>query len=184
MTGRWGVAVIAIMGSAAQAVAPLPGTANAAMMLHYYPHQSLARGESGTVGFRLTVDRRGRPMRCAVTASSGFGALDVATCDMLVETATLSAKAGGKTVPPGARDGHVNWRLPPGYTAVALAVPTPGLRLPAPLICRVAPKVGSLVRQQRVCMTEAQWINEYRAVDSNVESMSMVGGPLVTKGER
>lgn len=48
-----------------------------------YPAGPLARGESGTVGYRLAVNPQGRVARCDVIRSSGHAGLDRDTCALL-----------------------------------------------------------------------------------------------------
>ena len=74
-----------------------------------YPKQSLESGEQGAVGYRVRIDKRGNPLSCEITQSSGFPRLDYATCTMLMERAQFTPKENG-----GRRDvfdGRVIWRI-------------------------------------------------------------------------
>lgn len=66
-----------------------------------YPREALARNEEGRVGFRLQVDRDGRPSGCSILSSSGSSLLDSTTCRLLVERArfTPARDAQGKPSP-------------------------------------------------------------------------------------
>lgn len=74
-----------------------------------YPKESLKRGEEGAVGYRVEIDKRGRPQSCEITQSSGHRRLDLATCEMLMDRAQFT--------PDGERrrrdvfDGRVVWRI-------------------------------------------------------------------------
>lgn len=48
-----------------------------------YPAGPLARGENGTVGYKLMIDTVGRVERCEITRSSGHAGLDRDTCALL-----------------------------------------------------------------------------------------------------
>ncbi|MBA3895797.1 MAG: TonB family protein [Sphingomonadaceae bacterium] len=177
----WAVATaLAVSGAAFAAPS---GTAivmqNNQVVRDRYPPESLKRGEEGTVFFRVAVDKAGRLMRCAVTRSSGFAALDRATCDLLVETASfapLRRRDGSRAA--GFRDGRLAWKLPadaPPVTNPAVAVA--GLALPEPLVCRRA-QVGLLTAMSKICMAQRKWDIQLRVVSANVESMGMAMGPM------
>ena len=55
-----------------------------------YPAQALSRGEEGTTGFRLTIDRSGRATDCVVTSSSGSASIDHVTCRIMIERARFT----------------------------------------------------------------------------------------------
>ncbi|MDB5677016.1 energy transducer TonB [Sphingomonas bacterium] len=52
-----------------------------------YPKESKKRGEQGRVSLQLTVSKKGVPIACTITKSSGFEALDRKTCDLAVKRA-------------------------------------------------------------------------------------------------
>jgi TonB family protein len=48
-----------------------------------YPPQALARGEEGSVGVLVSVDKRGAVKDCVVVRSSGYASLDTQTCRII-----------------------------------------------------------------------------------------------------
>lgn len=111
-------AVLLLGGSAVAQENPQEVTrkSNGEIQFAHYPSGSLARGEQGTVGIEVTTDNQGRLRSCAVYKSSGFPALDNATCDLLISHLKmkpwLPPNGGG-----GARrqQGQVTWALPKDY---------------------------------------------------------------------
>ncbi|MEW4448512.1 TonB family protein [Qipengyuania sp. JC766] len=71
------------------------------------------RGYEGTVGFRVSIDTRGRVTDCAVTRGSGYAPLDSATCKLVAERArfTPARDTKGATV-SGTYTGAVRWQVP------------------------------------------------------------------------
>ncbi|MBF5090715.1 TonB family protein [Novosphingobium sp. NBM11] len=87
------LAALALGGPApAQADQP-PRLRNPAGMIGRddYPKDSLKREEFGVVSVALEVSPQGRVTACAVTESSGFVALDTATCALLQSRARFEA---------------------------------------------------------------------------------------------
>lgn len=77
-----------------------------------YPKESLERREEGTVGYRVEVDRRGELKTCEVTRSSGFAALDRATCEILIRNGKFRTRtnAEGRKV-QYTHDGNIVWKI-------------------------------------------------------------------------
>lgn len=80
-----------------------------------YPAVALRYDMAGVTAFALTVDTSGKPSRCDIVKSSGFDALDRATCERLM--------ANAKFTPPHDRKGKlvestyrnsVRWVMPDG----------------------------------------------------------------------
>lgn len=78
-----------------------------------YPPEAQRRGEQGRAVARLTVDRTGAVVRCAITSSSGSPRLDQATCRIALKKARytpardiLGAPTAATTTLP------VRWVLP------------------------------------------------------------------------
>lgn len=87
-----------------------------------YPPLALRNGESGVVGFTLTVDAKGGVTNCVVVASSGSAALDRTTCDLLRVRAQFQPALDGAGKPvAGSYTNRTRWILPP-----AAALPQPG----------------------------------------------------------
>jgi protein TonB len=78
-----------------------------------YPAIAQARGEQGTVRAELAVDDRGRVTGCSIRQSSGFAALDNATCRILQRRArfTPARDVDGKAIPDKIMTPAVVWRL-------------------------------------------------------------------------
>lgn len=45
-----------------------------------YPREAVRREQEGRVGYRLSIDAKGKVTDCVVTSSSGFQLLDEAAC--------------------------------------------------------------------------------------------------------
>ena len=77
-----------------------------------YPIESLKRGEQGTVGYELTIDKKGRPKGCRVIKTSGSIRLDSTTCSILMQRARFRPARDnyGNPVEDIYR-GEINWRL-------------------------------------------------------------------------
>ena len=78
-----------------------------------YPAEALAKGEQGTVHFRLSIGTDGRVSQCAITQSSGHLSLDQTTCRIMSERARFrpARNAHGKPT-VGTAESRVTWRLP------------------------------------------------------------------------
>lgn len=59
-----------------------------------YPAAALRARQEGTVYFALEIDARGCPAKCTITESSGFAALDEATCPILMKRARFEPTPG------------------------------------------------------------------------------------------
>lgn len=142
-----------------------------------YPRGSLARGEQGTVGIDVTTDRQGRLRSCAVSKSSGFPALDEATCDLLITHLKMKpwlAPNGGGVVTR--QQGQIIWALPKDYKG-PIAKPATTLALntksadPNRKICRPQATTGSLIASTRICLTRAQWQMQYLHAQEETQNM-------------
>jgi len=80
-----------------------------------YPGSSLRNNEQGVVGFALAIDATGVVTGCTITLSSGWTALDAATCRLLQQRARFN--------PAKDRDGEaiadsfrfrIRWSMPDG----------------------------------------------------------------------
>lgn len=78
-----------------------------------YPSGPLRRGAEGTAGYRLIIGSDGRVNDCQITASTGFAALDQATCRFLERRARFdpAKDQSGRTV-VGSYAGRVTWEIP------------------------------------------------------------------------
>ena len=88
------------------------GADSAGMFYVTYPRGSVARGEQGSVHYRVTIDRGGRPLDCVVTRSSGYPRLDNRTCLAVINHTrfVLPPNPGGSPIKP-TYEGQVDWRL-------------------------------------------------------------------------
>ncbi len=78
-----------------------------------YPDSAIRAGRQGSVAFRLSIGRDGRPSGCAITTSSGSSDLDDATCKNVVKRARFTPAQGqnGEAV-DGVYESRVTWTLP------------------------------------------------------------------------
>lgn len=67
-------------------------TANLAELItdRDYPTVALTQGQSGTVGFVLLINEKGRVADCTVTQTSGIASLDAQSCALLTERAQFT----------------------------------------------------------------------------------------------
>jgi TonB family protein len=75
-----------------------------------YPSRALREEREGTTAFRLDVGIDGKVMACTVTASSGHGDLDAATCNALMRRARFEPITGGGG--PASWTSRVRWTIP------------------------------------------------------------------------
>lgn len=78
-----------------------------------YPTREIRAGHQGSVRFELAIDERGRVDRCTVLASSGYPALDEATCKYIGKRARFepAMNGDGRNV-PGTYSGTIRWVIP------------------------------------------------------------------------
>lgn len=154
---------------------------NRLVIQKFYPRSSLRRGEEGEVHFRINVNRDGRLDGCQITKSSGYEALDTATCDMLLKGATatpLIAADGWRTA--GIRDGIVPWVLPDGVRRPATPPALTSTRNAAgeKLICRRQTKTGSLYIMEKICLTTHDWKIQSDLAQQETQTMQTPKGSL------
>jgi protein TonB len=78
-----------------------------------YPASAIRGEEQGTTRFRLTVSPAGRVTDCVVTASSGSGALDTATCRIMKSRARFTPAMNSDGQPVGDTVASaIRWVLP------------------------------------------------------------------------
>jgi protein TonB len=80
-----------------------------------YPPYERINGYEGTVAYRLTIGRDGRPVSCKVTKSSGWDKMDFHTCTLLMRRARFcpaTDKSGAPTT--GTYSAKVTWLNPVG----------------------------------------------------------------------
>lgn len=75
-----------------------------------YPNVAVARQEQGDVDYRLSLDGRGRVVKCEITKSSGSAVLDTTTCAILARRAMFPPTSLSA---PMIKLGSYSWRLPP-----------------------------------------------------------------------
>jgi TonB family protein len=155
---------------------------NRYVLAQAYPAEALKRGEEGDVVFALEIDKRGRLNSCQIVHSSGYRALDTATCEMLLAGATAKPIAAERGRHASAvREGIVEWRLPEGIPRPATIPPrdvTSANAIPEKLICRRQTKSGSLYITEKVCLTREQWAqSEQYARDDVLRMQSPQGNP-------
>lgn len=111
----------------------------------------------------VDLDPDGRVESCAVTRSSGYRRLDVATCDLIVANVSFApaVTGDGKRVAT-TRTGRLVWSLPEAFRANLARAPRPA-PLPADelealrLICKRTLAPGSQVKTRTHCLTRAEW---------------------------
>ena len=78
-----------------------------------YPARALRAGEEGTVRFNLTIGLNGAVTACQIVGSSGFPALDEATCRLVSRRARFNPAVDSTGAPVEGRYANtVRWRLP------------------------------------------------------------------------
>jgi TonB family protein len=78
-----------------------------------YPAAALRTKESGTVGFRLTIDETGRVTECDVTLSSGSAVLDATSCAIMRRRASfLPARDAAGNGIPATYSNRLRWEIP------------------------------------------------------------------------
>ena len=78
-----------------------------------YPSSDLRQGNEGSVGFRLTIDARGKVTGCQVTRSSGHGGLDAATCKYATQRARFEPATDGTGAKvSGSYSNVIRWVIP------------------------------------------------------------------------
>lgn len=78
-----------------------------------YPMDAIRREEQGTVGYHLTISRRGTVSACRILRSSGSEALDRQTCRILERRARFdpARNSTGKRM-ADEYSGRIRWELP------------------------------------------------------------------------
>ncbi len=78
-----------------------------------YRPRWIMEGLAGTASFTLAIDAAGRVTGCTITRSTGHGALDAATCDLVGKRARFDAARDGTGKPVAARyTGTITWQIP------------------------------------------------------------------------
>lgn len=139
-------------------------------MASHYPPGALAKGEDGSVGFRIELTGSGRMERCAVIESSGFETLDRETCDFIIQYVNFPAAKDikGKSQ-PSVKTGVINWKLPPGVQR-STAPRQAKLQLPQALLCKQLQLTGSNVATATHCMTEREWKLEEQLMRDEIDA--------------
>lgn len=127
-----------------------------------YPKPSLERGEEGEVGFVFHADRKDRITSCQVTRTSGYAALDKATCDAVIKNGRFDLDDRGQWEIGGKkRAGTLAWVLP---SSVNRPVERPAFSSAAEIskagekvICKYSFKAGSQIIEVKQCHTRRQW---------------------------
>lgn len=133
-------------------------TKNGEFLSEYYPEGALKRGEEGSVGFRIGVEREGWIGFCEITQSSGYKALDRETCEIMVQYARVKpVRTSDGRVVRAIQDGHITWRLPANAPRSAMAPAFNSTRKPDPILCRRDSTIGSMVGKTIQCLTRSEW---------------------------
>jgi protein TonB len=78
-----------------------------------YPNSSLSANEQGTTAVQLTIGTDGRVSGCNVTSSSGSGALDGATCNILKRRARFTPAVDSNGSPTtDTYSQRITWKVP------------------------------------------------------------------------
>lgn len=78
-----------------------------------YKSSWINRGWAGNAGFRLQVGANGRVEGCQITRSTGFAALDEATCALVTKRARFDpARNGAGEKVSGSYSSTVRWQIP------------------------------------------------------------------------
>jgi len=77
-----------------------------------YPVAAHSNGVEGEVQYRVEVSPMGKPLQCAVTASSGSQLLDGTTCDLILKRAMFIPAIDARGRPrAGQAHGTIAWRI-------------------------------------------------------------------------
>lgn len=80
-----------------------------------YKSSWINRGWAGNAGFRLQIGANGRVEGCQITRSTGFAALDEATCALVTRRARFDpARNGAGEKVSGSYSSSVRWQIPEG----------------------------------------------------------------------
>lgn len=78
-----------------------------------YRARWLREGLSGSARFTLAIDASGKVTGCTITRSTGHGALDAATCDLVTKRARFESARDGTGKPvAGSFTGAITWKIP------------------------------------------------------------------------
>lgn len=77
-----------------------------------YPPEALAVRAQGRITFTLNVGNDGRPTGCIIVQSSGFAALDNATCQLLMARARFQPAGADGYTSRNSYTNSVRWQLP------------------------------------------------------------------------
>lgn len=181
----WLLAACAIMLPECAALAQTADQAEAVrrtsdqIQFSQYPPESMRRGEEGDVGVRVTTDRKGRMTGCQVTKSSGYLALDSASCDLLLTYGQTKPYLGpdGRSI-VRVQDGQVVWRLPadkrpatpPPHTATASFIASNQSNSERK-ICKTVVRTGSMADRQKVCLTAREWQTQRDTTQRDLKDM-------------
>ena len=104
--------LLAAVASATPAV-PARGDLRAIFTADDYPDAAVCMGQEGDVQAKLTVAPNGRVSACAILRSSGFPALDAATCDAFRQRArfTPARDSSGNPIADEVVTPPVSWQL-------------------------------------------------------------------------
>ena len=131
---------------------------NGQFLSDYYPEGALKRGEEGTVGFKIAIEKEGWIGSCEITQSSGFQGLDRETCEIMVQYAKVNpVQTSDGRVVRAIQDGHITWRLPASAPRSAAAPSFNSTRKPDPILCRRDNTTGSIVAKTIQCLTRSEW---------------------------
>jgi len=131
---------------------------NGEFLSDYYPEGALKRGEEGTVGFRIGIEREGWIGFCEITQSSGYRALDRETCEIMVQYARVKpVRTSDGRIVRAVQEGHISWRLPAKAVRAAAAPAFNASGKPDPILCRRDSTIGSMVGKTIQCLTRSEW---------------------------
>ncbi|MEQ5787151.1 TonB family protein [Erythrobacter sp. NFXS35] len=78
-----------------------------------YRTRWLREGLSGSARFTLVIDAAGKVTGCTITRSTGHGALDAATCDLVTKRARFDGARDGTGKPVASSfTGAIAWKIP------------------------------------------------------------------------
>jgi TonB family protein len=132
--------------------------ANADVLLSKYPARALKAGEQGPVYFNVKLDKKGHPLSCQVTKSSGYPKLDEETCNLVLLHMVFQPvkDESGRDLKP-THEGVINWKIPAGATVGTAPARVAAAPLPEKKICKRTPRIGTLAGFERTCMTKREW---------------------------
>jgi TonB family protein len=154
------IAAVPAVAQSAESQAAARNADNWAIFQKLYPARALAAHEEGTVGFKVTIDKKGTVTGCQVTRTSGHPLLDQETCSLITLNAEFQPEEGLSGSQVRTRDGMITWKLPSGTAQPGPSQVLASADAPEKVICKKSVRTGTLAGFERTCMTQREWTRQ------------------------